>query len=324
MRLQFGKQTMQTMLLLCAALTVGAMALLLNLYGRGEGEKGRLLGERDEWTVLSGAPVLSGSPVTVPREKLLQGTLLLVSREHPLPQDYPAPSTRTVRAMVGAYLPSQDTTALRQEMIYALCCAQLDHALEEGVILTQGAVSFGQQQERQRLAFSRYAQVYSLSDALRQASAAIPGGGESEHQTGLAVDVALTPPLSMGEENPLRRNSEGQWLWENMWRYGLIQRYAPGDGAEGGCEEIHLRYVGVVHASAMRALGMSLESYLSLLRNERAVTVLRDQQPWAYLYCDPCDAGAAFPLPEGAAWEISADNTGWVILAVAAGQGFAL
>ena len=31
-----------------------------------------------------------------------------------------------------------------------------------------------------------------------------------------------------------------------------------------------------------------------------------------------------FPLPEGAAWEISADNTGWVILAVAAGQGFAL
>ena len=295
-----------------------ALAILcVYLYGaRPQTAADETLASRDGIAVSRGAPALSGKTVCLSRRTLLQGKLLLVSPRRPLPADFPLPDTRGVRAQVGSYLPAQADTALCLEAVYALCEMQLDWPLESGAMLTRGALSAAQQDAWQKAAFERFAAVYPLQEALSRAQAAVPGGGESEHQLGYALDFSLTGPLAASQPDPLLRNDTGRWLSQNAWRYGWVYRYGPGSRAEGACEGIHLRFVGKAHAAAMHALGMELEEYLALLRQERALTVSRDGAPWAYLYCAPCEGDWQLALPPGTSLDVSADNTGWAVAAL--------
>lgn len=299
---------------ICLLMTAAGMMVLLCVRSGAEQQRPPLA-QRDGYALSAGAPALAGKTVAWDREALLQGTLLLVSPDHPLPKDYPAPSTRTIRAMVGAYLPAAEGVPLRQEVIYALCCMQFDHPLDGDVLFFRGAVSAAQQEELRREAFERFSRIYPLTEALRQAQA-VPGGGESDHQTGLAVDLALTPPLALGEKDPLRRNAAGQWIDDHLWEYGFLRE------KEAACEAIHLRYVGAPHAAALHVLGMDLPAYWALLREERALTLWRKDAPYAYLYCFPCEGTAVLSVPDDADFCFSADNTGWAVAAVAAQQRF--
>lgn len=275
-----------------------------------------VLASRDGIAVLRGAPALEGEATCFSRQTLLQGKLMLVSPAHPLPADFPAPNTRGVRAQVGSFLPAAAETALWPEAVYALCAMQLAWPLEAGAELTRGALSPAQQDAWQKAAFQRFAAVYPLQTALARSQAAVPGGGESEHQLGYALDIVLTGALAVSRPDPLLRNDTGRFLAENGWRYGWIYRFGPGSSAEGGCEGIHLRFVGKIHAAAMHALGMELEEYLALLRRKRALTLLRDGTPWAYLYCAPCDGDWQLCCPAGLSPDVSGDNTGWAVAAM--------
>ena len=268
------------------------------------------LGETDGIQVYVGIPDVPGEEQVFPRQELLAGTLLPVSPIHPLPPDYPMPSTRTLRAQVGMYLPVEEETALRAEATYALCEMEADHPLEDGAVLTVGAVSCAQQEEMLREAFDRYSRVYPLTEAIAHARTRVPGGGQSEHQTGLAVDVRLTGILELGRENPLERNETGRWISENMWRYGFIQRYTKPE-EEGACENIHLRYVGKVHAAAMHALGITMEEYWTLLRETGGLTIERNGQCWAWVVCAPCADSFTVSVPKDAEHSVSTDNDGF-------------
>lgn len=302
----------------CAVFVLSAAGLIIFLCFPPEPDISPILGARDEWRVEKGAPALAGTPTFLSREALLQGKLLLVSPASPLPMDFAPPSTRDIRAMVGSYLPALEGVMLCQEAVYALCTMQFEYPLEGGISMIRGALSNAQQEEWRREAFDRYSRVYPLNEAMNRVIAEIPGGGESEHQTGYALDIAMKGPLSLVGADPLLHNTAGRWLQENMWRFGWIYRFSPREASEGSCEGIHLRYVGKTHASAMHALNLGLEEYLSLLREQKSVTLLREQSPYAYLYCLPCPGDLSIPLPPDGAWEASADNTGWAVIAVAA------
>lgn len=296
--------------LICLAAAAGLLCALCLRPGAPE----RLLGRTGEWALLRGAPALSGAEQTISRETLLRGKLLLISPAHPLPEDFPALNVRSIRALVGSYLPAEEGAILEREAVYALCALQLEHPLETGARIFRGALSNAQQEAERQAAFERFRAIRPLEEALRLARQAVPAAGESEHQGGYALDIRLTGTLNMGKIDPLLRNETGAWLAENAWRFGFLYRYGPGSAAEGACEEIHLRYVGRGHAAAMRAAGLGLEEYWALLRSERALTLTRDGEPWAYLYCAPCTGAWTLPLPADAAWEASADNTGWAVL----------
>lgn len=69
--------------------------------------------------------------------------------------------------------------------------------------------------------------------------------GESEHQTGLAIDVScLDVGLRLVER--FSKTKEGLWLKENAHHYGFIVRYPKGKESLTGYiyEPWHLRYVG--------------------------------------------------------------------------------
>ncbi len=89
---------------------------------------------------------------------------------------------------------------------------------------------------------------------------AIPG--QSEHQTGLAMDISsqsnnLHLTESFGE------TPEGNWVRENAHKYGFIIRYPKGKEEITGYqyEPWHLRYVGVKIATQIYENQLTLEEY---------------------------------------------------------------
>lgn len=93
---------------------------------------------------------------------------------------------------------------------------------------------------------------------------AVPG--TSEHQTGLAVDIA-SPSGECTLEACFEHTAEGRWIRENAWRHGFIIRYPQGQTKATGYdyEPWHLRYVGRAAATEMRVRGITVyEEYAEL------------------------------------------------------------
>lgn len=90
--------------------------------------------------------------------------------------------------------------------------------------------------------------------------------GESEHQTGLAVDMHNLSSAQL----KFKDTYEAQWLAENAWKFGFILRYMPGkeDITTYTYEPWHFRYVGRYHAKRIYDMGMCLEEYIEYLKTE--------------------------------------------------------
>jgi D-alanyl-D-alanine carboxypeptidase len=88
--------------------------------------------------------------------------------------------------------------------------------------------------------------------------------GQSEHQTGLSMDVT-SPKVNYGLEEKFGETPEGKWLAENGYKYGFIIRYLKGKEKITGYnyEPWHLRYVGKEHAKKIHEQGITLEEYLN-------------------------------------------------------------
>lgn len=98
--------------------------------------------------------------------------------------------------------------------------------------------------------------------------------GYSEHELGLAVDLADASNLSL--DRSLAESGAQKWLTDNCWRYGFIQRY-PVDGmATTGVayEPWHYRYVGLAAAEQINTLNITLEEYMSMFFSETAEIVI--------------------------------------------------
>lgn len=83
--------------------------------------------------------------------------------------------------------------------------------------------------------------------------------GFSEHQTGYAVDIAsLTEPNVAFYLSP-----ESDWLKENAYQYGFINRYQEGYESITGVtyEAWHYRYVGVDLAIKINESGLTFDEY---------------------------------------------------------------
>ena len=90
--------------------------------------------------------------------------------------------------------------------------------------------------------------------------------GESEHQTGLAVDMHNLSSAQL----KFKDTYEAQWLAENAWKFGFILRYMPGkeEITTYTYEPWHFRYVGRYHAQRIYEMGMCLEEYIEYLKTE--------------------------------------------------------
>ncbi len=95
---------------------------------------------------------------------------------------------------------------------------------------------------------------------------AIPGS--SEHQTGLAFDIAYINNKGIFEE-PTEDDLEIKWLQENSYKFGFILRYPKNKENITGYqyEPWHYRFVGVELATILYNQEITLEEYYERLKN---------------------------------------------------------
>ncbi|MBP1948540.1 D-alanyl-D-alanine carboxypeptidase family protein [Virgibacillus litoralis] len=89
--------------------------------------------------------------------------------------------------------------------------------------------------------------------------------GESEHQSGLTMDVT-SPDIGYKLTVEFGETDEGQWVQQHAAEYGFIIRYPKGkeEITKYQYEPWHLRYVGQDAAEEIMQKGLTLEEYLGV------------------------------------------------------------
>lgn len=184
----------------------------------------------------------------------------LVNKTHPLPADY-VPAD-----LVKLNLASTRDTYLRKEAANALtkmfAAAQKDGA---SLSCSSGYRSYADQKK----IYDQH--VASMGE--KEANEISSKPGQSEHQTGLTMDVTCS---AMGGDlqQSFIDTTEGKWVAAHAHEYGFIVRYPEGKEDETGYEyePWHIRYLGKSLATKVYKSGLSYEAYLA--RNNRIANVV--------------------------------------------------
>ena len=190
------------------------------------------------------------------------GTLLLVNKQYKAPTVPLALTRPEVHPMNGdvannAYM-RPDAAAALEEMFSA--------AEQEGIHLY--TVSGYRSYATQKAIFSRKSRERGEKSANMSSAKA----GQSEHQTGLAMDFEGESLLGRGLTKEIGNSPEGIWVAQHCWEYGFLLRYGQGMTKITGYvyEPWHVRYVGKETSARIHELGdIPYETYMLMLRKER-------------------------------------------------------
>ena len=176
--------------------------------------------------------------------------LLLVNSTHPLADDYSVDLTELRNGQ------SVDTRILSdlQEMF--------DAARSEDIypIVSDAYRTREDQQTLMDDVIQNYEdEGYSSEEASSKAEQVIAKPGTSEHETGLAIDIAGDDDYDQDTDSAL------EWMNSNAYKYGFILRYPSGKESVTGAEaeNDHYRYMGKEAAKVIHDQGICLEEYLS-------------------------------------------------------------
>ena len=136
----------------------------------------------------------------------------------------------------------------------------VETAAEEGIdiVMTTAYRSY----EFQQILWDNYVAQKGEEEANK--TSARPG--ESEHQTGLAVDLS-TSEIDYRNSSDFADTAAGRWVAENAHKFGFILRF-PEDKTEltgYSYEPWHIRYVGLTAAADIYEENLTLEEYLEQL-----------------------------------------------------------
>lgn len=181
--------------------------------------------------------------------------LVLVNKQYRLPRDY-VPEPLVIPDVPFPFQDERENMYMREDAANAL--ENMFAAIrKEGMELfgLSGYRSFATQQQ----IFPTH--VRNGGFVWANNFSAFPG--ESEHQTGLAMDVT-SREVGFGLTQTFGDTKEGQWVENNAHKFGFIVRYPEGMEHITGYkyEPWHLRYVGKKHAKNIYELDITLEEYV--------------------------------------------------------------
>ncbi|GAB6098915.1 hypothetical protein JCM16358_07940 [Halanaerocella petrolearia] len=179
---------------------------------------------------------------------------VLVNKNNSLPSDY-IPEDLVVPDVPFPFEEFHQKKLMKEDAARAL--EELFMAAEQED-LDLYAISGYRSYDRQESIFTAKAMRYGLQSA-NQFSAK---PGESEHQTGLAMDVT-SPKVGFHLTQSFGETEEGQWLKENAPKFGFVIRYPEGkeDITGYGYEPWHIRYIGGNLATEVAQNETTLEEY---------------------------------------------------------------
>jgi D-alanyl-D-alanine carboxypeptidase len=177
-------------------------------------------------------------------------TLVLVNKTTSLDEDY-VPDD-----LVWVDLPGVRETQLRKEAAAALVDLFAAATVKNlSLYCCSGYRSYQTQEELYAENVKSYGQ--------KQADLVSAKPGQSEHQTGLAMDVTAES-VNFDLTESFGQTPEGQFIKDNAHLYGFIIRYPEDKTAITGYayEPWHLRYVGKNAATAIYQKDLTFEEYL--------------------------------------------------------------
>lgn len=189
-----------------------------------------------------------------------ENRMVLVNKEFSLPADYEPAD------LVSPNVPfSFGDAEVPQRYIRKEAAAALERlfaqAAAEGIELF--AVSGYRSYERQTGILNVEKERKGDTTALE--TVALPG--QSEHQTGLAMDVT-SKSADMDITEKFGDTPEGKWVQANAHEFGFIIRYQKGkeEITKFSYEPWHLRYVGVKEATEIYENQLTLEEYFKKVK----------------------------------------------------------
>ena len=192
---------------------------------------------------------------------------ILVNRTHPLAQAYKPDDMVKVKYDVSGVGVKGETDQLRKVAAEAFE-AMVEAAAEQEINIKMRTGFRSYEYQRDRLYDP---EVKNKGEAEANKSTAKPG--QSEHQTGLALDIGgESQNYALSYE--FGDTKEGKWVAEHYHEFGFIIRYVDGTKKEPGkttgyvFESWHIRYIGVEAATEMHQQGggkLTYEEYLGIL-----------------------------------------------------------
>ena len=180
---------------------------------------------------------------------------VLVNKTRTLPASY-APEDLVTLEDLPTVLVNPEVNQLRSPAYQAL--KELFNAAQEEAGYYLYARSGYRSYSTQEALYSSY--VENHGQAAADKYSAKPG--QSEHQTGLAMDITCQA-LNYQLDTTFAETEEGKWVAENAHRFGFIIRYPKGKEHITGYnyEPWHLRYLGTDLATEVYESGLTLEGF---------------------------------------------------------------
>lgn len=179
---------------------------------------------------------------------------VLVNKENSLDENYAPDDLVTVE--VPTVLENPEVKQLRKVAADALK-DMFDQAKKEDIYLY--ARSGYRSYQTQVQLFNNYVERHG-EDAANRYSAR---PGQSEHQTGLVMDVT-SESVNLQLDDAFGETTEGEWLSKHAHEFGFIIRYPKGKENVTGYiyEPWHIRYLGAELATEVYESGLTYEEYL--------------------------------------------------------------
>ncbi|MCK4257494.1 MAG: M15 family metallopeptidase [Halanaerobiales bacterium] len=188
----------------------------------------------------------------IKKETDVKGVLVLVNKEHSLPADY-IPENLVKPNIPFSFKEDLPKKLMRKEAAQAI--ENLFKKAKEDNFNLVG-VSAYRSYHRQKQIFDYKAR--KLGKEVANKTSAYPG--QSEHQTGLAIDIS-SPNMGYRLHQAFGNTPEGIWLAKNAPNFGFIIRYPNGKEEITGYvyEPWHLRYVGIKVAQEITQKNITFE-----------------------------------------------------------------
>lgn len=245
-------------------------------------------------------------------EDLSQGTLVLVNADHAFDPDA-APDTACLFDVMSENYFVGSTDLLVAARIAQPLNQWLDEFYRETEVDNVNVVAgYRTEEYQQGLRDNAIAE-----NGLAYANQYIALPKHSEHHTGYAIDLD-----SYFEETGLSGGFDGsgvyQWLVDNAWKYGFIQRYPLSKEQLTGIsyEQWHFRFVGQPHAQLIAENNWCLEEYIDNVRayswDGQHLLAESDGTSYEIYFC----AGLQVVVPTDRTYEISGNNVDGFIVTI--------
>ncbi len=180
--------------------------------------------------------------------------LVLVNKKRYLDKDY-KPSDLVEPNVKFSFNEEHEKRLMRKEAAQALE-ELFGQAKEEGLHLF--ALSGYRSYSTQKRLFENRASKVGEEEANKLSARP----GESEHQTGLAMDIT-SQSVGFDLKEKFGETEEGKWIKDNAHKFGFIIRYAKDkvDITGYSYEPWHLRYLGKDMAKEIYSRGIAFEEY---------------------------------------------------------------